>query len=114
MKGAKPPALDRGDAEQGGDPVLHLPRRLVGEGDRQDLTGMGLAAVQQKGEPCGQRPRLAGAGAGQHQERTVERLDGLALGHVELGQVGRRLGSRFIVMGTDRHAHLYSATPQSR
>ena len=57
------------------DALLHLARRLVGEGDGEDLPGPGLAGGEDMGEPGGQHPGLAGAGAGQHQQRAVDRLD---------------------------------------
>ena len=41
------------------------------------------------GDAGGQHARLAGAGAGQHQHRAVERLDRLALLGVEAGEIGR-------------------------
>ena len=58
---------------------LHLARRLVGEGDGEDLVRARPAGVQQVGDAGGQRPGLAGAGAGEHQHRAVERLDRRAL-----------------------------------
>ena len=87
MEGAEPPALDRA-AEQAGDPLLHLARRLVGEGDREHWPGMALPVISRVGETRGQHPGLAGAGAGQHQDRPVERLHGRALGLVEGGEIG--------------------------
>ena len=84
VEGADPPALDRA-AEQAGDPLAHLPRRLVGEGHRQDLPGPRLAGGEDVGKPGGQHPGLAGAGAGQHQNRPVDRLDRPALHLVQLG-----------------------------
>ena len=72
------------------DPRLHLARRLVGEGDGEDLVRARPAGVQQVGDAGGQRPGLAGAGAGEHQHRAVERLDRGALVGVERVEVGRR------------------------
>ena len=57
------------------DPLPHLARRLVGEGDGEDFVGARAARRDDMGEPGGQHPRLAGARAGQHQHRTVDRLD---------------------------------------
>ena len=56
-----------------GDALAHLARRLVGEGDGQDLRRPGAAGDQEVGEPRGQHAGLAGAGAGQHQQRAVAR-----------------------------------------
>ena len=52
--------------------------------------GRARPGVQQVGDPGGQRPGLAGAGAGEDQHRPVERLDGGALVGVEAVEVGRR------------------------
>ena len=90
VEGAEPGhALDHA-ADEAADAGLHLARRLVGEGDGEDLVRAGAAGVQQVGDAGGQRPGLAGAGAGEHQHRAVERLDGGALGGVEVVEVGRR------------------------
>src|SRR3546814_18250054 len=71
---------------------------LVGEGDGEDLAGRArLAGDQQVGEPGGQHAGLAGAGAGQHQHRAVERLDRSTLAFVEGAEIGvgpRRTGVR--------------------
>ena len=82
-------------ADDGGDTLLHLARGLVGEGHRQDLPGPGFAEIEQMGDPRGQHPGLAGAGAGQHQYRAVGGLDRLALFGVQPVQIGRgRHGGR--------------------
>ena len=83
---AEPEAL-RGFAEDGGDAFAHLPRRLVGEGDGQDLVGEGAPGQQDMGEAGGQHAGLAGAGAGQDQQRAIDGLDGGALFGVQAGQV---------------------------
>ena len=70
------------------DAVLHLARRLVGEGDGEDLAGPGAAEAEDVGDAHGQHAGLAGAGAGQHQHRAVERLDRLALLRIEPGEIG--------------------------
>ncbi len=41
-----------------------------------------------------QNPRLAGAGAGEHEHRPVDRLDGLALLGIEPVEIARRPGPR--------------------
>ena len=107
VEGAEPPALDRA-AEQPGDPVLHLLRRLVGEGDGQDLAGGGPPAAQKPGQARGQHPRLAGAGTRQHQDRAVQGLDRLALGGIErrdqgIARAGRCRG--FALGGVRRLSH---------
>ncbi len=70
-------------ADQSADPDLHLPRRLVGEGDGEDLTRPGAAVAQDVGDPGGEHARLAGAGASQHEQRPVQRLHRLPLLRVE-------------------------------
>ena len=52
--------------------------------------GQARPVRQNMGDARGQHPRLAGAGAGEHQNRPVERLDRLALFGIERGEpVGR-------------------------
>ena len=53
------------------DSGLHLARRLVGEGDGQNLAGPGAAGRQNMGDAHGEHAGLAGTGAGQHQHRAV-------------------------------------------
>ena len=79
------------------DAVLHFARRLVGEGDAQDLARPGLASRDQMGEPGGQRGRLAGAGAGQHQHWSFGGEHRFALRLVQALQIGgfRREGRGF-------------------
>ena len=66
-------------ADQDADALAHLARRLVGEGDGEDLVRAGAAGREDVGDAGGQDARLAGAGAGEHQHRPVERLDRLPL-----------------------------------
>ena len=98
MEGAEPGhALDHA-ADDLADAVLHLARRLVGEGDGEDLAGPGAAGGEDMGDAHGEHAGLAGAGAGQHQDRAVERLDGFALLGIEAGEI-RRTGSRIHACG---------------
>ena len=82
MEGAEPQALDA-LPEQPRDALDHLARRLVGEGHRERLVRPRPPGHQQVGKARGQHPGLAGAGAGEHQERPVVRLDRGALRRVE-------------------------------
>ena len=75
MECAHPPALHR-PRQEGGDAVPHLARRPVGERHRQHLAGPGQAADEDVGEAADQHPGLAGAGAGEHQHRSLRGLDG--------------------------------------
>ena len=76
-----------GPPEDGRDPFAHLAGRLVGERDGKHLPGAGAPGHQDVGEAGGQHARLAGSGAGQHQQRTVHGLHRLALLGVQAGEV---------------------------
>jgi hypothetical protein len=90
VEGAEPGHALHRLADQMGDALLHLARCLVGEGDGENLGGEGAALVENVGDTRGQDPRLAGAGASQHQHRAIERLDRRLLLGVEAGQVTGR------------------------
>ena len=79
-------------ADQQLGPVAHLPRRLVGERDREDLVRLGRVGRDQVGDPVGQHAGLARAGAGEDQQRALAVGDRLALGLVEPGEQGVELG----------------------
>ena len=89
MKRAKPRHAFDGLAEHLAEPQLHLARRLVGEGDRQDLAGAGAAHAENMGDATGQHARLAGAGPRQHQDRSVQRFHRLALLGIEACEILR-------------------------
>ncbi len=74
-------------AYQFGDPCLHLARRPVGEGHREDLAGPGAALAQDVADSRRQDARFAGPRAGQHQEGAVEALDGVALFRIQRLQI---------------------------
>ena len=93
MEGAEPQPLEA-VPEQQRRALDHLARRLVGEGDREHLIRPRPAGHEQMGEARGQHAGLAGAGAGEHQERPVVRLDRSALRRVEGVEVARRRGRR--------------------
>ena len=65
------------------DALLHLGRRLVGEREREDLLGAGLALGDEPGDAAGDDGGLAGAGAGDDEQRARVVGDGLALCVVE-------------------------------
>ena len=90
VEGAEPlHALHRA-ADQCADALLHLAGGLVGEGHRQNLARPGAAGVEQMRQPRGQHPRLAGAGARQHEHGAIKRLHGFALRLVQVLKVRRR------------------------
>jgi hypothetical protein len=79
VEGAEPGhALDR-VAHHAADPLAHLARGLVGEGDGEDLGRPGAAGEEQVAEARGQRGGLAGAGAGEDQDGPFGGEHGLAL-----------------------------------
>ena len=69
-------------AEQFGGALLHFAGRFVGERDGQNPLGPG-AMANQIGDSKRYHSRFARARAGQHQERSGEGFDGLALSIVE-------------------------------
>ncbi len=103
MERAEPEPVG-GAADHALEPLLHLERRLVGEGDGDDLRREGAPRAEDIGEPRRQHARLARAGAGQHQDRSLDRFDGRALRLVEPGEK-RRLDGRD---GMILHGKLYS------
>ena len=64
-------------------PLLHLGRRLVGEGDGEDRAGVGSALGDQPRDPSRQHAGLARTGAGDDEQRGALVDDGRALGLVE-------------------------------
>ena len=54
------------------DPIEHLARGLVGEGEEKDVAWID-AVLEQVGDPICQGARLAGAGSGDDQQRTRRR-----------------------------------------
>ena len=58
-------------AEQRRDPLAHLVRGLVGERNRQHLARRRLALGQDVGDTISDHAGLAGAGAGENQNRAV-------------------------------------------
>ena len=76
-------------ADQVADALLHLARGLVGEGHREDLAAARAARRHDVGDARRQHARLAGAGASQHEQRPVERLDRLTLLGIEPFEIGR-------------------------
>jgi hypothetical protein len=67
VEGAEPRHALGHWADEVADALLHLARRLVGEGDGEDLRGEGAAGRDEMGDAGGQHAGLAGAGAGEHQ-----------------------------------------------
>ena len=75
MEGAEPRhSFDR-FTDHPSDALLHLAGRLVGEGYRKNLTGIGASRRQDMGNPGRKNPRLAGTGTRQNKQRAIERLN---------------------------------------
>jgi hypothetical protein len=53
-------------ADQEADAFLHLPRRLVGEGDGEHLSRISAARGEDVGDARRQHPRLSCSGTGEH------------------------------------------------
>ncbi|GAB3863819.1 hypothetical protein GCM10027610_111160 [Dactylosporangium cerinum] len=70
-------------ADEVGDALLHLAGGLVGEGDRDDLTGVHGTGREQIGDPAGQHLGLARAGAGDDEQRGTLVGHGVTLRTVE-------------------------------
>ena len=87
------------------DPGLHLLGGLVGEGEGQDLRGLGAPGGDQPGDPPGDDLGLAGAGAGDDEERTLAVGDRALLVGVEAGEqrvdAGRRRPPRRLPVDGD-------------
>ena len=66
------------------DPLLHLPCRLVGKGDRSDIARVVAALLHQIGNLVGDDAGLARSGTRQHQARAGDILDRFVLIGVEL------------------------------
>ena len=86
-----------GDA--GGDPVAQLLGGLAGERERQHRVGRGPALLDAVDDRLDQRRRLAGAGAGQHEERAALVVDHPLLVLVELRDDDLALGPHQAVAG---------------
>jgi hypothetical protein len=75
--------------------LAHLAGGLVRERDRKDLVRLDAGGEDQVRDPVGEDARLAGARAGDDEQRPFRVQHGLALRGVEIGEVGLR--------GSDRH-----------
>ncbi len=89
MEREDPHALGHPGPEQALDPLGHLLRGLVGEGDGQDLVGADPALPDQERDPVGQGASLSTAGAGHDEHRALGLQDGFALDRVQRCEQGR-------------------------
>ena len=79
MKSAKPRHAFGDRPGKRHDPLLHFPRRLVGEGNGENFMRAGAPMRQDMRDFGGQNAGLPGARAGEHEKRAVDRLDRFAL-----------------------------------
>ena len=78
--------LINGAARQLPQALLHLPGRLVGEGDRHDAVRADPTDLDEVGDAMGDNPCLAAPGPGQNQHRPTDRLNSLSLRRIEVGK----------------------------
>ena len=69
---------------QGVDPLAHLICRLVGKGDAEDIAGQDAQLIYQKRKAVGKGPGLAGAGAGNHADKSFCRSNRFPLGRIQI------------------------------
>jgi hypothetical protein len=91
MKGHHPHRSDDA-AEHAFEAALHLVGRLVCEGDGEDLLWLHAAGGDEVGDPVRQDARLARACAGDHEHGSLGGEHRLALGGIQVGEVGLRRG----------------------
>ena len=70
----------------------HLPRRLVREGDREDLVRLDADRGDQVRDPVGEHAGLPRARARDDEQRALRVQHRLALGGVQVGEIGARGG----------------------
>ena len=87
VEGADPHAPDV-DRQHPGQPRLHFPGGLVGEGHGQHAGRRDLAVGNQPGDARGQHPRLARTGAGEDQGMYGRQGDRRQLWRVEVVKQG--------------------------
>jgi len=83
VKCANPQAI-RAQLEQLADPISHLPRRLVGEGDGQQTHRRDMMDLDQPGDSVNQDAGFSRARSRQDQDVFFTCRDGVTLGIVEL------------------------------
>ena len=99
------PDRARGSAEDPLEPLAHLGRSLVREGDGEDLVRLHAVRTDQVGDAVGEDARLSRPGAGDHEQRPVDVECGLALGGIELVEE--------LLVRRDGHASMLAAPRRS-
>jgi hypothetical protein len=77
-------------AEDALEALLHLPRRLVREGDRQDLLRLDPAGGDEVRDAVREHAGLARARSRDDEHRPLGRENRLALGGIQVGEIGLR------------------------
>ena len=100
------PHATRIDRQHRGEPREHLPRRLVGERDREDAARAGLSGFDQVGDAGGEHARLAATRAGEDERGLTRQRDGPELLGIETGcEAGHeRLGDSYCAIISRREA----------
>ena len=75
------------------DPVLHLPRRLVGEGDGEDPMGRHAVVTDEVADSGGENPSLPRPRSRKHQKGSLKMLHRLPLLRVQLRNLGSSSGA---------------------
>ncbi len=104
VEGAEPRHALDSFADHSADPLAHLPRGLVGEGDREDFRRPCEPRVKDLRHPRGQRRSLAGTSACEQQHRAFCRQHSLALRRVEAAQPWWFYLGRLVLDFTISHA----------
>jgi hypothetical protein len=92
----------------------HLAGRLVREGDREDLVRLDPNGGDEMGHAMRQHTGLAGARAGDDEERPFGVRDRLTLGGIQVGEVGLGRGNGHAVDASDLLAAEGQAPPEHR
>ena len=102
MEGAKPRHTFDILPHQRRDPLFHLAGGLVGEGHGENFAWLGAPRIQQMRNTRREGFSLAGACAGEHQNRPVQSLHRLALGGIQTVEIA---GIRCAERGRSRALH---------
>ena len=89
MKGTHPRHAFDGLSQKLCHPVFHFAGRLVGKGHRKYFVGTGFAHIQKMRNPGCQRLGFAGSSTSQHQNRTIQSFNRLALRRVQFVKIPR-------------------------
>ena len=88
------------------DPLAHLARGLVGEGDRDDAARRDAGLADEPGDAVGDDAGLSGAGPGEHEQRAARVDDRLPLRGVRANRANCSGGftPRIVAGGSDAYS----------